>query len=298
MIAKASALYIIKPSPGKGLGMFAAKDIPKGTRILAGKPFFTLAKRPKISPTNPYAPNDITAAFDRLSASGQRKYTSLHCPERYDCSVLVSIYEANSFEMGVGTGICLDASRINHSCIPNAHFSWNTNIERETVHAVKDIRKNEEITISYVPAICTLKKRRRQLRPYVFTCDCPACRIDTDFGRSSRVRRRQMLSLHNEIADFQHDLSAAREEYGQCDELSAILRLVNLIGEEGLVYEKALAYHDAALCALKRGMRKKALMYASKELRVDMYCVGRDSPSSDETFRFFRTIDLGTKRKC
>ena len=298
MIAKASALYTIKPSPSKGLGMFAAKAIPKGTRILAEKPFFTLAKRPKISLTNPYAPNDITAAFDRLPSGKKRKYTSLHCPERYDCSVIVSIYEANSFEMGAGTGICLDASRINHSCIPNAHFSWNNNIERETVHAVRDISKGEEITISYVPAICTLKKRRRQLRPYVFTCDCPACRIDTDSGMSSRVRRRQMLRLHHEIADYQHDLSAARAEYGERDELAAILRLIKLVGEEGLVFEKALAYHDAALCALKRGLRKTALMYAGKELRVDTCCVGRDSPWSDETFRFFRKIDLGAKRKC
>lgn len=195
--------------------------------------------------------------------------------------------------MGAGTGICQDASRINHSCIPNAHFSWNANIGRETVHAVRDIRKGEEITISYLPAICTLKKRQIQLKPYVFACDCPACRYNTEFGMSSLIRRRQMLDLDHEIADYQNDLVAARAEHGQCDELSAVLRLVKLMDEEGLVFEKALAYHDAALCALKRGLRKDALVYASLELGVDMCCVGEDSPSSTETMEFFRTIRLG-----
>lgn len=281
-----SALYIIKPSPGIGLGMFAAKDIRKGTRILAERPFFSLAERPVVPLSDPYAPNDISEAFDRLPVSEQFQYMGLHCPKRSDCSLRFSIYEANSFEMGSGTCICLDASRINHSCIPNAHYSWNASIERETVHAVQDIPKGEEITISYCSAIRTLEERKRELEPYVFICRCPACRTDTDFGIASQLRRRQMLDLDHEIADYQHDPRAARAEHGHRDELSAILRLVKLIDDEGLVYEMSLAYHDAAKWALKRGWRKKALEYASKELDVDLCCVGDDSPFYDATTNF------------
>lgn len=277
--------------------MFAVQEIPKGTRILAEKPFFTLATRPEISLTDPKAANDITRAFARLSTSDERKFSTLHCPDINDRSEIVSIYEANNFDMGAGTGMCQDASRINHSCILNAHFSWNGNIERETVHAVKDIRRGEEITISYLPAICTLKKRQMQLKPYVFACDCPACRFNTDFGMSSLIRRRQMLDLDHEIADYQNDLAAARAEYGRCDELSAVLRLVKLMDEEGLVFEKALAYHDAALCALKRGSRKDALVYECIELGADMCCVGEDSPSSGETIDFLRKICLGAEEE-
>lgn len=275
--------------------MFANRDLLKGTQILAEKPFFSLAARPRVSSTDPYAPNDITEAFDRLAANEKSKYTSLHCPERSDCTVVVSIYEANCFEMGAGTCICLDASRINHSCVPNSHFSWNTNIERVTLHAVKDIPKGEEITISYCSAIQTLEERKRELKPYVFTCDCPACQPDTNFGLKSQIRRRQMRDLDHEIADYQNDPPAARAEYGHRDEWSAILKLVNLIDQEGLVYEKALAYHDAAECALKRGLREKALKYASMELGMDLYCAGKDSPSSHETMTFFQTIYLGAE---
>ena len=290
-----SALYIIKASPGKGLGMFARKDIQKGTRILAEEPFFWLAERPEISMSDRYAANDITQAFDRLSEIEQRKYMSLHCPKRTDASSVFSIYEANAYEMGSGTCICLDASRINHHCIPNSHYSWNDKIQRVTVHAMKDILTDEEISISYCSAIRTPEERKCDLAPYFFTCSCPACQPNTFFGGESRIRRLQMVDLDHTIADYQIDPLAAREEHGEYDEMSAIRRLVKLIENEGLVYEQSLAYHDAAEYALKRGLRKKALEYASKELDVDMWCTGRDSPAYKETQTFFLKIYFGVE---
>ena len=197
--------------------------------------------------------------------------------------------------MGAGTCICLDASRINHCCIPNAHYSWNSSIQRETVHAIKDISKDEEVTISYCSAFHTLEGRKRELEAYVFACSCPACQTNTDFGFRSQIRRQQMRDLGQQIADHRDDPSAARIESDHCIEVSAILRLVNLIEEEGLVYEKSLAYHGAAECALKRGLREEALIYASKELEVVFRCVGRDSPYYDETMNFLRGICFSAK---
>ena len=284
--AAVSKLYTIKAAPGKGLGMFAAANIRKGTRILEEKPFFSLAERPELSESDVYALDEISEAFGRLSVGDQDKYMSLHCPERPNCSVLLSIYEANCYEMGSGACICLDASRINHSCIPNAHFSWNTNIERETLHAVRYIFKGEEITISYCPAIRTLDERKSNLESYFFTCRCPACRRDQRFSIMSQIRRLQMLELDHKIADFQIDAVAAQEEYDERNEEPAILRLVDLLDEEGLVYEKSRAYRDAAECALKQGLREEALEYAGKELDVLFCCVGRDAPSYLEAISF------------
>ena len=288
------ALYIIKESPGKGLGMFATTKIRKGTRILAEKPFFTLAKSPELSWSDPYAQNDKSEAFDRLPTSKRLKYMQLHCPKRTDCSVLVSIYEANCYEMGSGDCVCSETSRINHSCIPNAHYSWNDNIRRLTVHAVKDIPKGEEITVSYCSGFCTLKGRRRKLMPYVFTCLCSACQEDTDFGRLSRNRRREMVDLRQEIEEFQDDSRAARAKYTYCDEQSAILKILRVIDEEGLVHEKSMVYRDAVDWALEKGYREVALKYASKELEVDLCCAGKDSPSYQETKSFLQKIYDGT----
>ena len=275
--------------------MFARGNIQKGIRILAEKPFFSLAKRPKLSSLDPDAPNNITKAFDRLPRIEQRKYMSLSCPKRSDTSFVLSIYEANCYEMGAGTCICVDAARINHSCIPNAHYSRNNNIKRETVHAMKDIFKDEEITISYCSAIRTPDDLKRDLEPYVFSCSCPACQPDTFFGSWSQIRRLQMQDLSHQIAYYQNDPSAARKEYGEYDEMSAICRLVNLIDQEGLVYEKSLAYHEAAECASKRGRRKKALEYAGKELDVEMWCAGVDSPSYKKAQAFFLKIFFGVE---
>ena len=293
---EASALYVIKESPGKGLGMFAAKDIPKGTRRLAEAPFFTLADCPELSWSQPDKPNDISEAFDRLPAHEQSKYMGLHCPKRTDCSILISIYEANCYEMGSGSCICLDAARINHSCVPNAHYSWNDSTKRITVHAIKDTFKGEEITISYCSAIETLQERKRKLKPYVFTCRCPACQDDTVFGSMSQIRRQQMLELDQEIADYQHDLPTARAVYGHFDEYFAIQELLGLLDKEALMYEKSLAYRDAAQWALKLGLRLEALEYASKQLNVDLCCVGQDSPFYEATRSFFLGIYLGTDR--
>ena len=291
--AVVSNLYTIKASPGKGLGMFAAANIRKGTRILEEKPFFSLAERPELSESDVYALDEVSEAFGRLSVGDQVKYLSLHCPERSNCSILVSIYEANCYEMGSGACICLDASRINHSCIPNAHFSWNTNIERETLHAVKDILKGEEITVSYCPAIRTFDERKSNLESYFFTCCCPACRRDKRFGIMSQIRRLQMLDLDHKIADFQNDAVAAREEHDERNEEPAILRLVDLMDKEGLVYEKSRAYRDAAECALKQGLREEALEYAGKELDVESCCVGSDAPSYLQAITFFLKIYFG-----
>lgn len=288
-------LYIIKASPGKGLGMFATRDISKGTRIVAEKPFFSLTHRPEVSSSDPHAQNDISKAYHSLPTSEQLKYMSLHCPERPDCSRVFSIYEANCFEMGLGTCICLHASRINHSCVPNAHYSWNSRIEQETVHAVKEIVEGEEITITYCSAYHTLKERKCEIMPYLFNCSCPACDIHTNFGRRSQIRRQQMTELDQEIADYQNEPPAARAEYGHYDEMSAILRLVNLLDEEGLVQEKSLAFHDAAECALKRGLKEEAVKYACQELDVDICCNGKDSASYKETMNFFLRIDLGSE---
>lgn len=72
----------------------------------------------------------------------------LHYPEGNDYSVLARIYEVNCYEMGRGTCVCLEASKNNHSCVPNAYYSWNNDIKRLTVHAIRKIPEGEEITIS------------------------------------------------------------------------------------------------------------------------------------------------------
>lgn len=83
------------------------------------------------------------------------------------------------------------------------------------MYVVKDIFKDEDITISYCSAIRILEARKGDLEPYVFTCSCPASQTDTDSGIRSQTRRLQMLDLDQgiaddqKIADYQNDPPAA-----------------------------------------------------------------------------------------
>ena len=45
--------------------------------------------------------------------------------------------------------------RINHECCPNAHIAWNGRLGRQTVYALRDIAKDEEITVACKPPAFT-----------------------------------------------------------------------------------------------------------------------------------------------
>lgn len=78
----------------------------------------------------------------------------------------------------LGDGLFLTFSRMNHSCEPNA--SWDTDLHGRpgvmSVRAERDIKKDEEITISYIPvANRPVEKRRQMLRGWGFDCQCAKC---------------------------------------------------------------------------------------------------------------------------
>lgn len=88
---------------------------------------------------------------------------------------LLSIFQNNCMEMGKGAGIFPNAARFNHSCVPNASFNWNQNIQRETIHIIHDVKAGDEITLSYCDMTHEKRLRAWELKHYGFSCDCPAC---------------------------------------------------------------------------------------------------------------------------
>ena len=77
----------------------------------------------------------------------------------------------------------LEAARINHSCLPNAHAAWNVSLGMLTVYATKIIDLNEEITINYCQyykkeeakfALAADREPELQ-KTWNFVCNCEAC---------------------------------------------------------------------------------------------------------------------------
>ncbi len=277
---------------------------------------------------------DAPAEFAKLSPDRKALFLSLHCrplgprdtartnivraqqdlrPSVDALSVeehikIMAIYETNTFGAGEGSVICPEASRINHSCLPNVHHYWNNTIERETVHAVEDIAAGEEILTTYIQICRDSAERKKQLNLYGFTCDCPACDDSTAFGRASEKRRKRLFQLDQGLAmhsalpvfsPFRNDRKA----------LDAALEYAELLREEGVGNMEltrrfvGLWYHssdeegeadsysirEAASFSASIGNLVKACEWAEKALEMTVCCTGIDCEGYKENPR----VDAG-----
>ncbi|UPX17426.1 uncharacterized protein EKO05_0007780 [Ascochyta rabiei] len=203
--------YTVRALPGKGYGCIALQHIPRGTRILTDTPLLSV-------PAAVYMGSDIEHAFGPLSPEQKGLYLALHSghgqatsawPSTMHASVptherqriseqhaartgphatLLSLFQTNCMEMGHGAAVFAHASRFNHACNPNACFSWNGAIGRETIHAMRDIGPGEEITLSYCDGQHDKRRRAWELLHYGFVCACPACGDEDDVSTGVQDR--------------------------------------------------------------------------------------------------------------
>lgn len=174
---------------------------------------------------------DIVAAFEVLTPEQRALYFTLHSghgqdpkawPSRIHSSVgekerqriceqheartgttasLISIFQTNCMECGKGAAVFPHAARFNHACNPNACFTWNGAIGKETIHVMNDIATGEEITLSYCDMTHDKTLRAWELKHYGFVCDCRSCVGDEDegsFASQSALRRFRLQDLERE----------------------------------------------------------------------------------------------------
>lgn len=78
-----------------------------------------------------------------------------------------------------GAGVYTLQSCINHSCNPNCGVSCG-NDATITVHTLRQILPDEELTIAYIPTTLDVTERRRLLAEgYLFWCECARCQLET-----------------------------------------------------------------------------------------------------------------------
>lgn len=278
--------YVVKTSPGKGQGIFASRNVSRGERILMDKPFFIVTK--------PYTPKTVLSDFERMPLERRTQYMQLYCPDRPDdihMTDVMRIFEANCFNIGDKAAMFLTATRFNHSCLPNAYYSWSGGREELRLHSMLDIPEGEEMTICYGNPFCTFRQRQYELRIYNFDCNCPACQVGTVFGQASESRRCAMETLNKQIIMFQTDSDEALLRQGLQDPLTAILQLIETIKEEGLHGELMTPYRYAVDCLKSRGNFKEALKFAQLELGEEVVCLGNDSDVVRETIEYIEELE-------
>ena len=287
-----SGPYNIKEAHGKGQGVYASQDFPRGTRILVDKPFFVVFK--------PYSLSTILTKFEHMSSTRRRLYMQLSCPDRPDdrqMSDVTRIFEANCFNIDYSAAIFQTATRFNHACLPNTYYSWSEARQELVFQAMIDVKKEEELTIAYGRPFLSHHERQNELRNYNFKCNCPACQIDTPFGQASESRRLVMKALDEQIIMFQTALNEGPITYGLQDPLSPILRLIELIEEEGLRGELMGPYRGAAELLKGRGKWEEALVFANKELEEERTCLGQDSEVVGKTREYIEELEIMTGKR-
>lgn len=267
--------YKIASAGDKGLGAFALQMFRRGDLIIAEAPLFSIRKQDDGGPIDL---KSVAAAVNSLSSEEVQKYVSLKNADvdggRYT-NPFSGIYSTNAYQTGSGSsGIFLEISRFNHSCSPNARTSWNPDINRMRVYALRDIALGDEIFVSYLASrnVYGSSRAERQTRltsRYMFTCACAACGLQGPAAVASDKRRLQVKALWESVPYFPPQKTR--------DRLLAIVRAIHLLEEEGY----AADYDDftvdaAAICAYHSDLAS-AKYWATKTYETRVAEFGADS---------------------
>ena len=238
-----------------GQGTFATSHIAKGTLMFAEVPEIIIANA-----TFEANPNDAVAQLTEpqlqhlrqlagpptqaapVRARGRRKND-----QHSDMSAEALRFKNNAFEVNThwkreeirdSSAVFKKISRMNHSCLPNAHNVWWTvdcpANERMfapgymMVRAAQNIKKGTEITIDYLhnKGWPDTKERKAELRyRWGFDCRCSLCYVPGPQQINTSAPRRRLMDLFyndlNNIIDNSDDEAALRRihEYVEWIEL-------------------------------------------------------------------------------
>ncbi|KAJ4288973.1 SET domain-containing protein 5 [Kalmusia sp. IMI 367209] len=267
-----------RPSPGKGIGVYATRTLLPGDIILSEPPMIRLTP-PEFRDGVAYPLSDIRtllqSSFDALSTQDKAEVMSLHAhmtPADRPDDVLMSIIRSNAYVIGNSLGLFPKGARINHSCRPNSSQYWSEQLGRRIVHANRRIEEGEEISATYIPLLHTHEARQSRLDQYGFQCTCEACALE-ETARQASDQRRQDLQKAFAAFESQLTLSVPQSVAGKKKaqrNAEASIQLTDLIEEEGLADYYVKAYHIAAVSHARIEQWRPATLWANKGYEMSL----------------------------
>lgn len=261
-------MYDVVPIHGKGLGVVAATFLPRGTKIIIEEALISVPM-PGMEPGQGLRLgdmlNNVKTAFESLGHSSQQEILQLHdhrFPGDGNQSRLLTILRSNAYNTGDNhVGIFPKIARINHSCQPNVGNFWSVKRNHRVIYTHRDIEVGEEITVSYIPLIKSVKDRQARLYQYGFVCGCKACQ-STESSRT-RVKIAETIEMLEQKVSLQTLKEKSVERL-----LTKAIALVDMIKAEELADYLAKAYHFAAVFHEKKGELIMAKKWATNELDI------------------------------
>lgn len=178
-----------RPIPNKGIGVVATEPILMGTRLLCEAPLYTREMTSDAIEEQDAAIEDELLALPQTAQNAffqlANSFEALYPDDRYYAVATTNEVTLSGHHSGL-SGLFLEWSRFNHSCVPNAYWTWRDDDPegsedngRLTVHARRDIDEGEEICISYFQnRVMPHDEREKYLAEvYCFECTCPLCSL-------------------------------------------------------------------------------------------------------------------------
>jgi hypothetical protein len=268
-------LFEIQSVPGKGRGLVARFNIAKGKRILEEEPLFTTSNLSPIS----LMESNIATQLKSLSKTEQRQFLSLHnnFPGK---NPFTGVVKTNALPCGPDSvigGIYPTICLINHSCLPNAHNSWNNDTQRETIHALRYIKSGGEITISYEGGGPSGPRRAHLKDAFGFDCKCSLCSLPLPELQISDTRRLQIQRLDDAIGDSGRVINRPDDCLTDCHSLLQVLEEEYAGGASALI---ARLYYDSFQISITHGDQARASVFAQRGYKSRVICEGEDSPET------------------
>lgn len=262
-------------------------SIARGTRILIEKPLFTAS--------SPVGSLDsvVLAKVKALSKEQQRQYLSLHnnYPRK---SPFTGIFKTNALPCGaespigaVYPTICF----INHKCIPNSHNNWNSEAGLETIHAIREIKAGEEITISYAAGEPAGQRLLKLKEAFGFDCKCELCSLRTFELQKSDARRVEIEELDEAIGDPNRTMNSPNRAITDCQNM---LKLIRQEYDGSFPPLEARVYYDAFQISIIHSDQARASNFARRSYDARLVCEGEDSP---EAIRMKSLMDNPTQHR-
>lgn len=183
----AAELLTVTLIKGKALGVVAARDIAPGELLLQERPLL------KLTPDGE-GRYDGTYSGEREATRSLLASLSAAKPGAGD---LGGVIETNGIIVNHGqvdafTVVQLMISRCNHSCAPNAAFSWDEELQLGRLVAKGPIRATTEVTINYGAFGSRARRQRMLFRRFNFTCSCELCSLRGEALEQSDAHEEEM----------------------------------------------------------------------------------------------------------
>jgi hypothetical protein len=268
-------MYAVRDVPGKGRGLVATTNIPKGSRILEEAPLITI---PSVARGDEWLKAHISQQVEALHEKQRQPFLCMHNLYPYEniAEQSFGILRTNALPVetdGIGGAIFLEACLINHACDNNAQKNWNQRTKRHTIHALRDISNGEEITIYYLRHDSIRAHRQTKLKEkFGFICACHLCSLPEDQSQKSDARLEKIDHLDVLIGRDGMRMQFSLQTLRYADERICLYNQQGP-GDAGL----PRAYWDAAQIAVANGDMARGSIFAKRAVEGWRIAQGSDS---------------------